>query len=273
MDNEVSKEIESNLADTHKLKDAGTFNQQMKDQEQQEAKAKIYRLMGRIEAGEFFKKFIDVTTLHFYMQVKEEKLYKLIPSIGTWVEFCKQIAGCSREKVDRDLLILADLGTELMELSQKMGLGYRHLRKMRQLPEDTKQKLLEAGSQELEQESFIEMVELAHTDLKKEQEKLKTFSKKVGREIEQLKIENTVLKEDRKQLDALKGKITVPEEYMEQFSKLEKHLSEASLIVNALPDEVIKKDFNVKLKVNQAVVQMETMVNDLMMRIRGLMEI
>lgn len=94
--------------------------------------AEAHEFVGRIQALEFVGKVTTVGTLVQLAKIKESKVYKDLPNIGTWEEFCNYL-GKSRQKVDEDLITLADLGEQFLTTCQQFSLGYRDLRKLRQL--------------------------------------------------------------------------------------------------------------------------------------------
>jgi len=235
---------------------------------EKQAIAKMYRMMGRIEAGEFYRKFIDVTTLHFYKQVKEQKLYKKIPRIGTWENFCKQIAGCSRDKIDKDLINLNELGPEFYESANQLGIGYRDFRKLRKLPDGDRQELLlELEKKEVKKEEFLELLEQSF----EEKAKVKTEKDELERRFEKKEEEHAKelvdLTVERDHLKKLVGENATPEAYLELFVNLEHHMTEATKIVASMSDEVLREDFNVQLRANQAITNLETIIRNLSMRI------
>lgn len=109
---------------------------------------------GRLRFAEAVQKLVTVTDLMELQRIKESKEYKGLQAISedgkpvtvtTWEEYCLTVEGRSREQVDRDLLNLRTFGTEFMEAVQRLGVGYRELRDMRQLPEDERTALLEVA--------------------------------------------------------------------------------------------------------------------------------
>jgi len=90
----------------------------------------IYRMMGRIEAMEFIKKTGAVASLIWLKQVKENKLYREVPEIGSWEIFCEKI-GLSRRKVDEDIQNLKIFGEEFLAAAASFSVGYTDLRRLR----------------------------------------------------------------------------------------------------------------------------------------------
>lgn len=97
--------------------------------------AECHEVIGRIQGFTFIAKFADVGNLVWLKQVKEKKIYRDIPNIGTWDKFCESV-GLSRSKVDEDLSNLAAFGEDFLTTCQQFSIGYRDLRKLRQLTND-----------------------------------------------------------------------------------------------------------------------------------------
>ncbi|MGE4496317.1 MAG: hypothetical protein AB7E48_00440 [Deferribacterales bacterium] len=117
---------EMELAKVQQVKSEQPHNQQ----EREALIAEAYRLTGRIEAFSTFAKFADVGTLIMLKQIKDNKIYKDMPSLGTWENYCQSI-GMSRSKVDEDLKNLEMFGEAFLADIGSFGLGYRELRKLR----------------------------------------------------------------------------------------------------------------------------------------------
>ena len=109
-----------------------------------QAKTQAHEIFGMVKAFDFTQKLLTVSTLKLLANIKETKQYKDLDiydasgncqHVSTWDEFCN-LLGFSRQKIDTDLLNLSDFGETFLETSQRLGLGYRDLRKLRKLPED-----------------------------------------------------------------------------------------------------------------------------------------
>lgn len=97
--------------------------------------AETHQMIGQIRTADMFGKFANVSSLVWLQQVKESKIYKDIPEVGTWEKFCDSV-GLQRQKVDLDLRNLATFGEEFLITCQQFSLSYRDLRKLRQLSHD-----------------------------------------------------------------------------------------------------------------------------------------
>ncbi|WP_047977781.1 hypothetical protein [Muribacter muris] len=129
--------------------------------------AEAHEAMGMVRAFGFVNKLLTVGTLKVMREVKEAKKYKglvtyidgELTTVGSWEEFCKA-CGLTRQKVDEDLQNLSKFGEEFLETSQRLGLGYREMRKLRQLPEEARAEIVEADySEATDKEELIEKIE------------------------------------------------------------------------------------------------------------------
>ncbi|MFZ4703556.1 MAG: hypothetical protein ACOYMG_26230, partial [Candidatus Methylumidiphilus sp.] len=94
-----------------------------------------HEVAGQIKAVIMISKFADVSRLLWLKQVKESKIYKDLPSIGTWDKYCNYL-GIDRSTTDEELLNLATFGEEFLRTVGNLRVGYRDLRKLRQLTHD-----------------------------------------------------------------------------------------------------------------------------------------
>ena len=129
--------------------------------------AEAHEAMGMIKAFGFVNKLLTVGTLKILTEIKKNKKYKglvtyidgKLTTVGTWEQYCKA-CGFSVNKVDEDLQNLNIFGEEFLELSQNLGLGYRDLRKLRQLPEEARAEIVEADySEATDKEELLERIE------------------------------------------------------------------------------------------------------------------
>ncbi|MDD7570203.1 MAG: hypothetical protein PUJ68_09980 [[Actinobacillus] rossii] len=131
-------------------------------------KAQAYELVGMIKAFGFAKKLVTVTEIKILQEIKEAKKYKDLElvtpngetvTVTTFTQFCECL-GMSYEKVNQDLQNLNVLGEDFLETSQRLGLGYREMRKLRQLPEEARAEIIDADySDATDKEELIEKIE------------------------------------------------------------------------------------------------------------------
>ena len=145
-----------------------------------------HEAMGMVRAFGFVNKLLTVGTLKVMREVKEAKKYKglvtyidgELTTVGSWELFCKA-CGLTRQKVDEDLQNLSKFGEEFLETSQRLGLGYREMRKLRQLPEEARAEIVDADySATTDKEELIEKIEDLTAQHAKEKEALQAQLKR-----------------------------------------------------------------------------------------------
>lgn len=109
--------------------------QQAKQAEKERLIGQCFKAIGQVQTSNMFAKFATVSSLVWMREVKEQKIYRDIPGVGTWEKFCESV-GMSRQKVDEDLTNLATFGEDFLTTCQQLSVGYRELRKLRQLTYD-----------------------------------------------------------------------------------------------------------------------------------------
>ncbi|MFP4678815.1 hypothetical protein ABWH58_10855, partial [Pasteurella multocida] len=143
--------------------------------------AEAHEAMGMIKAFSFVEKLLTVGTLKILRELKISKKYKglsyidqdgKVLTVGSWEQYCKA-CGLSVNKVDEDLQNLNAFGENFLEESQRLGLGYRDLRKLRKLPEEARAEIVEADySETADKEDLIEKIEELTVKHAKEKESL-----------------------------------------------------------------------------------------------------
>lgn len=138
--------------------------------------------LGAIKATNFIKKLVTVTEIKLIAEIKDSKQYKglkvidqsgKLVTVTTFEEFC-QYLGKSREHIDEDIRNLGTFGEDFLETSQRMGLGYRDLRKLRKLPESDREVLINGEAVKAEdRESLIDLIEEMSAKHAKEKDQLK----------------------------------------------------------------------------------------------------
>ncbi|WP_065204280.1 hypothetical protein [Shewanella woodyi] len=125
--------------------------------------------IGQIQAFNFTAKLLTVSELKLLKEVKESKTYKGLTyindkgevlTVSTWVECCEHILKSSRQHIDDKLINLQQFGNEFFEASQNMGLGYRDLRKLRQLPEQEQALVIDSDAIDMgDKDAVKELIE------------------------------------------------------------------------------------------------------------------
>lgn len=166
--------VEANMAEFH------AEQQEIKAKQQQDREALIaeaYKMAGKIEAFKFISNFADVGSLSLLKKIKESKVYKEMPTIKTWDNYCKSI-GLSASKVDEDLNNIATFGEKFITDVGNFGLGYRELRQLK--------KEIKSGNLEVKDAEVIIDGEVIPLDDKDElRDALDTLLKSKYKEIEE----------------------------------------------------------------------------------------
>lgn len=198
-----------------------------------EQQIQLSEKVGALKATNFIKKLVTVTEIKLIAEIKETKQYKgltiidptgLPVTVTTFQEFC-QALGHSYEKVNQDLQNLSAFGEDFLETSQRMGLGYRDLRKLRQLPAEEQQLIINGEAVKTEdKESLIDMIE---------EMAVKHAKEKADRDeqIKQLQADNlakdSVLANKDKKINELDKKLNLrrqPEQALLAQQELEQHI-------------------------------------------------
>lgn len=189
--------------------------------------------IGALKATAFFKKLVTVTEIKLIAEIKETKQYKGLTiidpngfpvTVTTFQDFCQSL-GYSYEKINQDLQNLSAFGEDFLETSQRMGLGYRDLRKLRKLPIEEQQLIINGEAVKTEdKESLIDMIEemaVKHAKEKAERDE----------QIKQLQADNlakdSVLANKDKKINELDKKLNLrrqPEQALLTQQELEQHI-------------------------------------------------
>lgn len=129
--------------------------------------AEAHEAMGMLKAFNFVGKLLTVGSLKILADIKETKKYKglityvdgKLLTVGSWEQYVTA-CGLGVKKVDEDLRNLTVFGEDFLETSQRLGLGYREMRKLRQLPSDARAEIIDADySEATDKEELIEKIE------------------------------------------------------------------------------------------------------------------
>lgn len=97
--------------------------------EREKALAQYHQAVGQIKTANMFAEFATVSSLIWIQQMQQTKAYK---EFGTWENFCKSI-GFTRQHIEDQLKNLSAFGEKFTQTVCGLGVGYRDLRKLRQL--------------------------------------------------------------------------------------------------------------------------------------------
>lgn len=150
------------IAELNVTKIIDTEKEQKSEEEREALIAEAYKIAGKVEALKFISNFADFGSLSLLKKIKENKIYKEMPTILTWENFCKSI-GISRSKIDEDLENLKIFGEKFTAEIGNFGMGYRDLRELR--------KEVKTGSLEVHEAEVIidgETISLSETDALKD---------------------------------------------------------------------------------------------------------
>ena len=182
--------VEANMAEFH------AEQQEIKEKAREEREALIAeasRLTGRVEAFNFISKLTTVGSLMIIKKIKESGVYKELPNIKTWADYCKSI-GFSVNKIDEDLLNLNTFGENLLTTVGDFSLGYKDLRELR--------KQVKSGNLEVKDAEVIIDGEVIPLDDKDElRDALDTLLKSKYKEIEE---KDKLLKDKEMQLEVVR---------------------------------------------------------------------
>jgi len=217
------------------------FNQNQLAQIKQSISSEQIQLsekIGALKATAFFKKLVTVTEIKLIAEIKETKQYKGLSIINTngkpvtvttFEEFCNYL-GHSYEKINQDIQNLSAFGEDFLETSQRMGLGYRDLRKLRKLDDADREVIINGESVKTEdRESLIDLIEEMSAKHRKEKDALESANKELKADKDAL--ETILQKKDEKvnQLDTQVTKLTSPAEIKRRTESEPQELEKAAL--------------------------------------------
>ena len=174
--------------------------------------------VGALKATGFFKKVSTVTEIKMLAEIKEAKEYKGLKildrdgnwqHVTTWEQFCKAL-GHSREKVDEDIRNIATFGEEFLETSQRMGIGYRDLRKLRKIPEGDREVIINGEAMQAgDKDSLIELIEDMSVKHSKDKSKLENQVKDLNAEA---KAKDRVIQQKQQTIDDKNTELNIKDE-------------------------------------------------------------
>ncbi|GGX96688.1 hypothetical protein GCM10007160_25390 [Litchfieldella qijiaojingensis] len=162
-----------------------------------EARDQANQLLGQARTAQSFAKLATVVTLRTLAEVKQTKAYRAlrgvsgvdsqgnkIDDVGTWEGYCQAI-GRSKTSVDEDLRNLAAFGEEALESLRTIGAGYRELRKLRQLPDEERELIIQGEAVKIEdKDALVELIEDMAARHAKEKDALKSQAEESRQELE-----------------------------------------------------------------------------------------
>ncbi|MDP8162831.1 hypothetical protein QJU89_05935 [Pasteurella skyensis] len=185
--------------------------------------AEAHEAMGMIKAFEFVEKLLTVSSLKVLSEIKNTKKYKglqyidnngKVLTVSSWEQYCLA-CGLTHQKVNEDLRNLSDLGEDFLETSQRLGLGYREMRKLRKLPDEAKAQIIDADySETTDKEELIEKIEDLTALYSKEKAELET---KLKRKTEDYEAQGKVLANKNEQINRLDIELEKKKKWIENL--------------------------------------------------------
>ena len=199
----------TNQLSATEIQNAAALSAQMLTQD----KAQAYEAMGMIKAFGFVEKLLTVSSLKVLSNIKKTKQYNgliytdqqgKVLTVSSWEGFC-QACGLSYKTVDENIINLNTLGEDFLETSQRIGLGYRDLRKLRKLPENERDLIINGEAiKAKDKDELVELIEeraIAHA---KEKE---TLQKQLSDLKADAQAKETILNNKNKKIDELSAEL------------------------------------------------------------------
>lgn len=190
--------------------------------------AEAHEAMGMIKAFGFMEKLLTVSNLKVLSEIKNSKKYKGLShikedgsllTVSTWEEFCGA-CNLSHKHVDENLRNLSSLGEDFLETSQRLGLGYREMRKLRQLPEDARAEIVEADySEATDKEELLERIEDLTAKHAKEKAELES---KLKRKTDDYDAQAQVLANRNERINKLDAELAKKEQWFKNLTPEQK---------------------------------------------------
>lgn len=182
-----------------------------------EARDFMNRMMGHVEMLRAFSDFANVSSLSKLAEIKKNKLYlqlkgsraydrdgKLIANVSSWEGFCRAI-GMSHKKVDEDIRNLNAFGEETLDRLNQMGLGYRNMRRLRQIPEEDRLAIINGEQIEVgDKEEVVELIEEMAAKHAREKQEL---TDKVKHLESERQVDQRLLEDKEKKLNELEREL------------------------------------------------------------------
>lgn len=201
-------------------------------------KAEAHILLGRAEAFNFAKRFLEFGELKTIEKIKEKKAYKGLlvidkntgeeKRIGTFKEFCQHL-GISYETVNNHLNYLRDLGEPLYKESLRLGVSDKEMRRLRKLPDET-------------------IIDIAKIDFSEDEDKSRLVEKLAEAEKMVEKLSDTIeeqaeeLNEAKQQLEETRENYYAQERFIQNkndhIDRISSDLAKAQRLIETMtPDE------------------------------------
>lgn len=222
MKREVMSEVQAFKQDLEIKKvdaqqEAATHVSALTRDDHMEARDFMNRMMGHVEMLRAFSDFANVSSLAKLAEIKKDKLYlqlkgsraydregKLIANVSTWEGFCRAI-GVSHKKVDEDIRNLNAFGEETLDRLNQMGLGYRNMRRLRQIPDEDRIAIIEGEQIEVgDKEQIVDLIEQMSAKHAREKKELTDKVKNLESERQ---VDQRLLEDKEKKLNELEREL------------------------------------------------------------------
>lgn len=179
---------------------------------EQVERASILEIVGMLKAHKATEQFHKTLQIVKLRSIKDSKAYRGLTlidlegnpcTINTWADFCRAI-GSSEKMIDKEILNLNAFGREFMEYSERIGLSYRELQRMRvnmqnpALTEEEKQAIENAKEKDPNELLLI---------LQDLQDKQASFEEQMKSLQEDKEAKNELLAKKSKEIDSLTIKL------------------------------------------------------------------
>lgn len=170
------------------------------------------QLLGEAQAFNAMSQFTGLVRTIKLANIKETKIYRALKGrtmpdgselSGTWAEFC-DLVGSSVDMVDEDIRNLHSFGEDALNNLNRIGAGYRELRKLRKLPEDVRQ---EVAGQLVNLEDKEEIVALIDDLSAKHATEKQALEKQVAELTEDAEATDKVLGDKSTKIDQLEKEV------------------------------------------------------------------
>jgi hypothetical protein len=175
------------------------------------SKQDVLMAIGQVQAFNNIRKYATVAELVTYRKIKESKQYKGLvyedengksATVADIKEVCTIFFGRSYRAMQEDEQNLTIFGEEFFKSSKNMGLGNRELRKLRQLPNETQDLIINSEKVDLnDKEAVKELIEDAAFKYATEKHELEQQVKEANQTVDAVRANSA---EKQQQLDQAK---------------------------------------------------------------------
>jgi len=235
--------------------------------------AEAYETAGMLKGLNFVKKVVTVAEIVRLDLVKKSKGYK---GIGTWDDYCKYV-DLDRHSIDQQLKALNTFGEDFLVTISNFGLGYREMRRLRQLAGEG---VIEPREGEIAIAGEVIPIDTDHTEVLRDAiDHILTSNARLAAEVEKLtKKKDSIVAAETKALKAEKEmavneyqrlKLLMPDDRDRDWSvkvlgAIAKDCSDFTLAVSKfILDPRLKGDRKLEAQIDSHITEMEMTLKDL----------